>query len=157
MNKISYSILTLIAVVAICSCARKSNYLEERAMKQLPISTPDQLTQFCLKPNVTRYEDIKTVYLNDSICLIQFSVRFVDELNNKYVKDFRYAYALDIISSYIAGEARYAEGFLNTLCMPDALIKDLQKQVKEKGENVYDSLYGTLRPVAHPFDDIKTD
>ncbi len=141
----------LIAGLALLSCTRQYA-IEERAVRQMERSLPSALTSYCAGPHSWRIEDLKTVYVNDSICLLQFSARFRDSADVKYVKDLRYIYLLDMLESRFAGRPVYKEEFRNILCMPDDLILELQKKVRESGENVYNTSYGGVGPIADPID-----
>lgn len=147
-HKLIFPLLLLLAV----SCGPKHFKIEDRARLQAEASLPYELTSYCPGPHSWSIEDMKTVYVNDTICLLQFSARFRDKDNNKYIKDFRYIYLLDCLESRFVGKPVYKEQFRNILCMPDELILALQKQIEESGEDVYSSSYGGVAPVVAPID-----
>lgn len=94
---------------------------------------------FCPGMYDWRIEDLKTVYVNDSICMLQCTARFHDPAGNRRLRDYRYIYLIDTQMSRMYQRRIFKEQFRNILCMPDNLIKECRKQVKRNKESVYES------------------
>lgn len=143
----------LIAVAALCamSCQREFQ-IEKRAKQQVYASLPSELENICQGAHDWRIEDLKTVYANDSICLLQFTARFRDAQDEKRVRDYRYIYLMDMLMSKANRRPVFCEEFRNMLCLPDDLIRKCRKEVESSGESVYDASFGSCFPVRVPFD-----
>ena len=133
------------------SCTGKYG-IEERAMKQLPVSLDGELQDFCPGASNPDIQDVKTVYVNDTICLLQFSVTFDNAEGSRRIRDYRYIYAIDMMQSRMAHKPVFVEEFRNILCLPDDLIRQCRRDVKVTGESVYDSAIGSCYRVIKPFD-----
>lgn len=99
-----------------------------------------------------KIEDLKIVYENDSICLLQFTAAFKDTSNATRRLDFRYIYLYDRFMSMAEKRPVFNEDFRNILCLPDELIKQSREEVKKNKEVVYNDFIGTTFPVKTPFD-----
>lgn len=146
-------LLLPIFLIAFFSCSKREFSIESRARNQAKFSLIEEVMQFDSTARDIVMSDVKTVYANDSICLIQFVASFVSGDGLSFHKDYRYIYLLDIPNSYYYGKAVYKELFKDIPCMPDDLIKRCRDDVKRSGESVYESQYGGTFPVRHPFDD----
>ena len=133
------------------SCGPKVSFLENRARHQLPISVEYDLNNLEGK----EIQDLKTVYVNDSICLLQFHLQYKAPDGKVLVKDMRYTYIIDFMMSHYAGEAVYKELMEFMTCMPDEYIKKNRKYADQTGESVYNYMYGGTYPIVHPFDENK--
>lgn len=139
-------------LLSVCfSCGHRFG-IEERAIRQVHNSLPEELESYCDGVSSWRTEDMKTVYVNDSVCILQFTARFRDSADVKYVRDLRYTYLNDRLESIVEGRMVYKESFLNTLCMPDELIGYFRDDIKKRGESVYESAYGLVLPIHNPID-----
>ena len=92
--------------------------------------------------------DVKTVYENDSICLLQCIVDITDRQERLRQIEYRYIYLIDIFMSKSSGKAVYNESLQEFPCLPDDLIKKCRQDVVRNNESVYDSLYGSTLPVS---------
>lgn len=137
--------------IAIVSCQRHYA-IEERAKKQIMVSMEDELESFCPGMREWYIEDLKTVYANDSICLLQCTARFHDAQGVKKVRDYRYIYLIDTEMSHALGRMVFKEEFRNILCLPDKLIKKCRKEVWKNNESVYEQSFGRTLTVRKPFD-----
>jgi len=144
----------LVSIFAITSCQRHYG-IEERAEKQILVSIEDELESFSPGMSDWRIEGLKTVYANDTICLLQCTARFHDAQGEKKVRDYRYIYLLDTEMARITGKLIFKEEFRNILCLPDDLIKKCREDVKRNNENVYQSSFGSCLTVRKPFDELK--
>lgn len=143
--------LTIVLAVLSLSCTRHYA-IENRAKQQIYASLPDELRVICPGMNDWRIEDLKTIYANDSICLLQCTARFHDEYGTRLVRDYRYIYLIDTDDSRREGRPVFREEFRNILCMPDKVIRQCRRDVRRNKENVYEnSRPGCLR-VRKPFD-----
>lgn len=133
------------------SCT-KHYAIEDRARQQILASMDDHLSTLDMGANDWRIENLKTVYVNDSLCMLQCTVRFHDAMGQKVVRDERYYYMIDMMMSRIEGRPVYLEEYRNVLCMPDDLIKQCRKDIKDNNENVYNSCFGKAIAVRYPFD-----
>lgn len=137
-------------LLLVCTaCSQKSSFLESRARQQLPCSLEYDLNNF----KNLEINDLKTVYCNDSICLLQFRLDFNDTLGTVYSRDMRYTYLIDFMMSHYKGKPVYKELMEFMSCMPDDYIKSNWKYVEDSGESVYSYMYGGTYPIPHPFDE----
>ncbi len=98
-------------------------------------------------------ENLKTVYENDSICLLQFTAAYKDKAGVTKRIDMRYIYLFDRAMSAAERRPVFNEGFRNILCLPDRIIKESRKEVKRNKEVVYNDFIGSTFPVRTPFDE----
>lgn len=138
----------VILALSFMSCRSKMHFLENRARQQLPVSIEFDLNNLEGK----EIHDLKTVYVNDSICLLQFHLQYKDESDNICIQDMRYTYVIDFMMSHYSGKAVYKELMEFMTCMPDEYIKEKRKIADQTGESVYNYMYGGTYPIVHPFD-----
>ena len=144
-------LIVLLFPLLALSCA-KSHPLEDRAKKQIALSTDLYLEGYFPRNEGWSMEGLETVYVNDSICVLQCTVRLRDSLSRPVVRDYRYVYLLDMELSRAVRKPVFTESYYNVLCLSEAEIQDLRRDVARTGENVYDYFYGGCIPVQHPFD-----
>lgn len=144
-------IFTLLFAVALAGCSKEYG-ITRRALQQLPVSLPTGLSGFVPAFSNPEIHNLKTVYENDSICLLQFTVVYKDTADVSQSIDLRYIYLFDTMMSKAFGEMIFNENFKQIPCMPDDLIKQNQKEVKKRKESVYKDLYGGTIPVRTPYD-----
>lgn len=125
----------------------KSKSLEDYAKLQIQQSIEPFLEESFPGKLDWRIEDIKTIYYNDSICLLQCTARLRDSLNRKVVRDYRYMYKIEMDFSRVAGHPVFYEDFENVLCLTDEQIRLFKKKVKRDRADIY-KLYSIVgRPV----------
>lgn len=127
--------------------------ITERAVKQLPVSLEDHISEFVPSFSDLSVHNLKTVYENDSICLLQFTAAYKDTTGASRTIDLRYIYLYDDVVSMMNGKMTFNETFQAIPCMPDDLIKKNHETVKKNKESVYQNLYGSTLPVSDPFDE----
>jgi len=142
-------ILYSILLFACLSCTTKLPYLERRARQQLPVSIGYDLSKYKDKEIM----DLKTVYVNDSICLLQCRLKFKDNTGSVHYQDLRYTYLIDFMESHYMGKAIYKENFEFITCLPDEYIVKSREKTEASGESVYQYMYGGTYPIQCPFDD----
>lgn len=143
--------ILLAGLMMICGCERERQ-ITKRAKRQLPVSLEYGLSKFVNGFSDPKIEDLKIVYENDSICLLQFTAAFKDTSNATRRLDFRYIYLYDRFMSMAEKRPVFNEDFRNILCLPDELIKQSREEVKKNKEVVYNDFIGTTFPVKTPFD-----
>lgn len=144
--------LLLIGSTIIYGCGRECQ-ITRRAKQQLPVSLEYGMSKFVSGFRDPKIEDLKIVYENDSICLLQFTAAYKDTTDAVRRLDFRYIYLYDSFMSFAEKKPVYNEDFRNILCLPDELIKQSRKDVKKNKEVVYNDFIGTTFPVKTPFDE----
>ncbi len=143
----------ILVIILFISVACQEHYaIEDRAKKQLMVSLEDELESFSPGKSDWYIEGLKTVYANDTICLLQCTARFQDAQGEKKVRDYRYIYLIDTEMSRILGRRVFKEEFRNILCLPDNLIKKSRKDVRKNNESVYDQSFGRTITVRRPYD-----
>ncbi len=145
-----FIILTLLCLLYL-SC-RRHYAIEDRARAQIVVSMEDELQGYCPGMYDWRIEDLKAVYVNDSICMLQCTARFRDSKGDKCIRDYRYIYLIDTQMSRMYGRRIFKEQFRNILCMPDDVIKECRKEVKRNKESVYENSIASCIEVHKPFD-----
>ncbi len=143
--------IIFLATIFLFGCGRTYS-ITERAKQQLPVSLEYGMSKYINGFSDPKIEDLKIVYENDSICLLQFTAAYKDTLNQTKRLDLRYIYLFDRFMSMAERKPVFNEGFRNILCLPDELIKKSRKEVKKNKEVVYDNFIGTTFPVKEPFD-----
>ncbi len=151
--KHSTILLSLIMLAIAIGCTSRSYPITERAKKQLPVSLEYGMSKYVQDFRDPKIEDLKVVYENDSICLLQFTAAYKDNADMIKRLDFRYIYLFDRFMSMAERKPVFNEDFRNILCLPDKLIKESREEVERKGEVVYDDFIGTTFPVKTPFDE----
>ena len=147
MNK---SLIIIVLAELFVSCIHE-NPMEERAKKQIVASMDSFLEGYFPGNQGWRMEDLKTVYVNDSICILQCSAWIHDVVGKQVVRDYRYIYLLDMDLSRASHKPVFSENFINTLCLSDREIRRRNRRVRQMGENVYNSVSGGCIPVQDPF------
>ena len=147
ISKISEILLILLAV----SCTHRCK-ITERAMRQLPVSLDEQFSDFVPGFSDLKIQNLKTVYENDSICLLQFTAAFKDSSGTGREYDLRYVYLFDRFMSYSEGKAVFEECFKAIPCLPDKLIKECRDSVRINKESVFNNAIGSTIEVRTPFD-----
>lgn len=149
---------TLLVVLAalffalVTGCHRTYS-ITERAKQQLPVSLEYGMSKYIYDFKDPEIEDLKVVYENDSICLLQFTAAYKDSANTTKRLDLRYIYLFDRFMSMAEGKPVFNEGFRNILCLPDQIIKESREEVKMNKEVVYNDFIGSTFPVKTPFDE----
>lgn len=119
----------------------------------MPVSLNERLTDIVPATGMARIRNLKTVYENDSICLLQFTAAYKDTADVERTIDLRYIYLYDDFGSMMNGKMTFNEVFREIPCMPDDLIKKNRENVRKNNESVYKDLYGSTVPVRTPFDE----
>lgn len=146
------ALIFLMFAAVVFGCDRPYT-ITKRAQCQLPVSLNERLTDFVPAIGMARIKNLKTVYENDSICLLQFTAAYKDTADVEKTIDLRYIYLYDDFGSIMNGKMTFNEVFREIPCMPDELIKKNQKTVRKNKESVYNDLYGSTVPVGTPFDE----
>lgn len=148
------TIIILLTILALTIGCRGHSYpITERAKKQLPLSLEYGMSKYVQDFKDPAIENLKIVYENDSICLLQFTAAYKDNSNKTKRLDFRYIYLFDRFMSMAEGKPVFNEDFRNILCLPDEIIKESRKEVERNKEVVYNDFIGTTFPVKTPFDE----
>lgn len=142
----------LIFAAVVFGCDRQYT-ITKRARCQLPVSLNERLTDIVPATGMARIRNLKTVYENDSICLLQFTAAYKDTADVERTIDLRYIYLYDDFGSMMNGKMTFNEVFREIPCMPDDLIKKNRENVRKNNESVYKDLYGSTVPVRTPFDE----
>lgn len=146
--------LTYTAVMFLLAIGCTRQYgITKRALQQLPVSLKEHIMEFVPDCSDVSVQNLKTVYENDSICLLQFTAAYKDTAGVDKTIDLRYIYLYDDIVSMMNGKMTFNEAFSQIPCMPDELIKKNQETVRKNKESVYNDLYGSTVPVGTPFDE----
>lgn len=145
-----FSIILLAGVLLSCI---HENPMEERAKKQIVASMDSFLEGYFPGNQGWRMEDLETVYVNDSICILQCSAWIHDAMGKQVVRDYRYIYLLDMDFSRANHKPVFAENFLNVLCLSRKEIAEGRRNTRRSGENIYESARGGCIPILHPFDE----
>lgn len=137
---------------ALVTGCRRTYSITERARQQLPVSLDYGMEEFVSHFEDGVIENLKTVYENDSICLLQFTAAYKDKAGATKRIDMRYIYLFDRAMSVAERRPVFNEGFRNILCLPDRIIKESRKEVRRNKEVVYNDFIGSTFPVKTPFD-----
>ncbi len=142
----------LMFAAVVFGCDRQYT-ITKRARCQLPVSLNERLRDIVPATGMARIRNLKTVYENDSICLLQFTAAYKDTADVERTIDLRYIYLYDDFGSMMNGKMTFNEVFREIPCMPDDLIKKNRENVRKNDESVYKDLYGSTVPVRTPFDE----
>lgn len=145
-------ILVSMAVMSLVMGCSRTYGITERAKKQLPVSLKEYINEFVPAIGDIDIRNLKTVYENDSICLLQFTAACKDTSGQDRQVDLRYVYLYDDVVSVMNGKMTFNEVFHEIPCMPDDLIKKNRETVRRNKESVFMNLYGSTLPVLTPFD-----
>ena len=148
MKRVLY-ILLLAAGLLACTAVRHP--LEERAMKQIALSLDGYLEDYFPGKKDWKMEDLKTVYVNDTVCILQCTAWIRDSLDRTIGRDYKYIYLVDMDFSRAAGKPVFAENFINILCLSDKEIARARRKIRQTRENVYYTWQGGCILVQHPF------
>ena len=142
MNKFIILCMSLFLLIA----CNKTTILE-KAEKRMPIALKQKIEVDFGEFKKMDVRDLKTVYANDSICLLQCYVDLVKKNGDKEILEYRYIYLIDGLMSRFSGKLIYNECVMDFPCMPDDLIKKCQEEVLSRNESVYDDLYSCTFPI----------
>jgi len=148
-------LLIFIGLLITGSCTHYG--IEDRARKQMPVSLEYELQGFSPGCTDWRYENLKTIYVNDSICMLQFTARFHDAAGEKKMRDYRYIYLIDTQMSHIMHKPVFKEQFRNILCMPDKVIRRSRRETRRNKESVYEQMVNATLTIITPFDEKEKD
>lgn len=121
--------IIFLATIFLFGCGRTYS-ISERAKQQLPVSLEYGMSKYINGFSDPKIEDLKIVYENDSICLLQFTAAYKDTLNQTKRLDLRYIYLFDRFMSMAERKPVFNEGFRNILCLPDELIKKVGRRLR---------------------------
>lgn len=127
------------------ACCKMS--LERHAMSRMPDAIGAALADRFGKVDSWSLHEIKPIYANDSICLLQCAVEAIKPDGQKVWTEYRYIYLIDMVMSRFSGKAVYNESLREVPCMPDELIEQSRKDVVASRESVYDTLFGETLPI----------
>lgn len=142
MNKI---LLVVLSGVILSSCSGKS--LVDKAAHQMQVTIDRLVVERYGKVEDLVVRDLKTVYANDSICLLQCVVNMTDPVGKPQKLEYRYIFLIDMFVSRLSGKVVYNEALQDFPCMPDDLIEKSRQEVLQKQESVYNDLFGYTLPV----------
>lgn len=143
-------VLLTVFLLGICGCSRHYS-IEDRARSQVPVTLAyNYMTDQASRTDMS-IDNLETVYVNDSICILQCNMFFKED-GDKIRLDIRYIYLLDMMQSRMAGRPVFSECVKLVPCMPKDRIRQGRRDVKFESESVYESMYGTVSPVAVPCD-----
>lgn len=152
MKALRLILALVIFATAPCSC-KKHYKIEDRAKKQIDISLPSEVKDLVPEIDEVTISDLETVYVNDSICLLQLVARYGINGIMEYEEDLQYVYYLDMMVSRAAGRNVFVEEFRRVPRLSKEEIKAGYKKVKRTKENVYNQYIGNGCPVRKPFDE----
>lgn len=135
----------IIALLFFFSCTDTT--LLQRSEERMPIALDKKIIEEFGEYKHIDVRDVKMVYTNDSICLLQCRVNLIDKKGNKQMLEYRYIYLIDVIMSRFTGKVIYNECVMDFPCMPDDLIKKCQEEVVLRNESVYNDLYPRTSPI----------
>ena len=93
------------------------------------------------------FQNIKTVYQNDSICMLQCDANLIFSNDSTIKYEYRYIYLIDVFMSKLSGKMIYNHSLQDFPCMPDSLIEKCKQNVERNHESVYESMYPSTLPV----------
>lgn len=141
-------LLMSVVICLLISCHEK--LFIDRAKEQMQIAITNSITEKKEDAGKMLIHDVKTVYANDSICLLQCVVDVTDRQDRLRQIEYRYIYLIDMFMSKSSGKAIYNESLQEFPCLPDDLIQKCRQDVVNSNESVYNSLYGSTLPVNRP-------
>lgn len=151
MKALRLILALVIFATAPCSC-KKHYKIEDRAKKQIEISLPSEVKDLVPEIDEVTISDLETVYVNDSICLLQLVARYGINGIMEYEEDLQYVYYLDMMVSRAAGRNVFVEEFRRVPRLTEEEIRESYRKVRRSGENVYDRYVGNGCPVKIPYD-----
>ena len=126
------------------SCSRMT--LEDKAKEYLPTALEKKIKADYGVFEKKEIYNLKTIYANDSICLLQCRVNLIKD-GKKQMLEYRYIYLIDMFTSKISGKMVFSDCLMDVPCMPDELIKKSQEEVIRRNESVYDYMYSLTFPI----------
>jgi len=133
--------LAIISILPIVSCQRRHS-IEDRAKIQLPLSLATEIQDFEKGTEVLEIKDLKTVYVNDSICIMQFKPSLRDSTGRISEKELQYVYYVDMFLSRYYGRFIFRNEFRAVPSMTGKEIRENARKVRRDGENVYRAFEG---------------
>lgn len=125
--------------------------IEDRAKEQITSTMDDYVESYFPGKKDWRMEGLKTVYANDSLCILQCSAWIHDSLGVQVVRDYRYIFLVDMDLSRANRKPVFMENYINTLCLTDKEIRQDRRRVRKTRENVYYTVQGGCVPVTPIF------
>ncbi len=91
--------------------------------------------------------DVKTIYENDSICLLQCRVDAQDSMGKKEMLEYHYVYLWDRFMSYAERRAVFNDAIIDAHCLSDERIERFRRELNEDGGSLYDGIFGETAPI----------
>lgn len=151
-TKLSRFLLVSVIILSL-SCCRQHFAIEDRARSQVMLSLIDELHDFESGSELQDVADMKTVYVNDSICILQLTPTVKDTAGLLSEIELQYVYYVDLFLSRHSGQFVFREEFRNVPFMTDEEINLNAVRVRRNRENVYDSFIGHGNVIRDNFDD----
>lgn len=149
----TYRIIIILLASLLAGSCQRHYQIEERAICQLPISLSDELTTFEPGTSGIAANDVKTVYVNDTICILQLKAAYVKPDGTRQADELQYVYLVDVFMSKLEGHPIFLEEFRKVPLMTDKEIKVNKRHVKDSGEDVYTTFIGHGMPIRRSFDE----
>lgn len=134
--------LLLLAVPAILLSCQKRYKIEELARGQIYPSLQKELLEFTPSARDIRMEELNTVYVNDSICILQLMAIYDTDTGERHIDQLQYVFYYDRLLSMYNGKNMFKEEFRLVPCMTEKELKESKKNVRKTGEVVYDTFSG---------------
>ncbi len=136
MKRSLFILLCLLALLA-SACCKSKPVMEALAMQRLPASLEKAMLQDLSLPGGAEIISPETIYVCDSLCIIQFDAVAKDSLGQELRFPVRYALVRDFIMSAATGEPYYAENIAGAPAMGAEEIEELKQYCKKEGAKMY--------------------
>lgn len=142
MKQRLFFFLCVVAILAV-SCNRSKPLMEIMAMQRIPASLEKAMLQDLSLAGGAEISSPETIYVCDSLCIIQFEAVAKDSLGQEFHFPVRYALVRDFIMSAATGKPYYAENISGAPSMGEDEIAELKQYCKKEGEKMY-SYYSSI-------------
>lgn len=146
------TLLFCISALLAFACCSRTPMLQQRAVKQLPVTLDRDLKSWTGGYSDLMMEEPEIIYADDSICVMQFNASYTDNKGTAWETDYRYIYLLDTFVYRMTGEVVYNESLIPRPQIGKEKIKEVRRKIRHDKKSMYDSVVLNTIPVAVPFD-----
>lgn len=137
MKRSLFILLCLLALLA-SACCKSKPVMEALAMQRLPASLEKAMLQDLSLPGGAEIISPETIYVCDSLCIIQFDAVAKDSLGQELRFPVRYALVRDGIMSAATGRPYYAESITGAPRMDSAENEEFKQYCRKEGTKMYE-------------------
>jgi hypothetical protein len=136
-----------IATLFIAASCSSRKGLEGMAMERLPKALEKAMEDQMSLKGGAKIQSLETIYVCDSLCMIQFQAAAKDPSGKEFSFPVRYVLLHDVFLSAAKGHQVYLEMVTGCQEMNRKELKTLKESCREKGNDLYVYYAGVASPI----------